>query len=114
MTTRTDAEQQGFVHSALLYQSQGEYLDFVLRFVVDGLAAGEPVLIAVPGENLALLRNALRRECDGIPAGLHTADITEIRPQPEPVSGDKEPLRRAIPRSTGAHRQPTRLAGPHR
>ena len=56
MTTRTDAEQQGFVHSALLYQSQGEYLDFVLRFVVDGLAAGEPVLIAVPGENLALLR----------------------------------------------------------
>ena len=67
MTTRTDAEQHGFVHSALLYQSHGEYLDFVLRFVVDGSAAGEPVLIAVPGENLALLHDALRRECDGIP-----------------------------------------------
>jgi anti-sigma regulatory factor (Ser/Thr protein kinase) len=82
MMTRTDPEQQGFVHSALLYQSQGEYLDFVLRFVVDGLAAGEPVLIAVPGENLALLRDALLRECDGIPAGLHTADITEIARNP--------------------------------
>jgi anti-sigma regulatory factor (Ser/Thr protein kinase) len=82
MTTRTDAGQQGFVHSALLYQSHGEYLDFVLRFVLDGLSAGEPVLIAVPGENLALLRDELRREFDGIPAGLDTADITEIARNP--------------------------------
>ena len=82
MTTRTDAEQQGFLHSALFYQSQGEYLDFVLRFVADGLAASEPVLIAVPGENLALLRDELRRECNGIPVGLHTADITEIARNP--------------------------------
>ena len=82
MTTRTDARQQGFVHSALLYQSQEEYLDSVLRFVTDGLSEGEPVLIAVPGDNLALLRDALHRECDGIPAGLHTADITEIARNP--------------------------------
>ena len=54
----------------------------MLRFVTDGLSAGEPVLIAVPGDNLALLRDALRRECDGIPAGLHTADITEIARNP--------------------------------
>jgi anti-sigma regulatory factor (Ser/Thr protein kinase) len=82
MTTRTDAEQQGFVHSALLYQSQQEFLDFVLRFVTDGLAAGEPVLLAVPGDKLALLRDELGREYDGIPAGLHTADITEIARNP--------------------------------
>ncbi|ORV43798.1 sensor histidine kinase [Mycobacterium conspicuum] len=82
MTTRTDAEHQGFVHSALLYRSSGEYVDFVLRFVLDGLSAAEPALIAVPGDNLALLRDELRREYDGIPAGLHTADITEIARNP--------------------------------
>ncbi len=54
-------EEQGFVHSALLYQSQGEFLDFASRFVVDGLAASEPVLIAVPGENLAAARCAASR-----------------------------------------------------
>lgn len=42
MTTRTDAEQRGFVHSALFYHSQKEYLDFVLRFVIDGLAMDKP------------------------------------------------------------------------
>jgi anti-sigma regulatory factor (Ser/Thr protein kinase) len=82
MTTRTDAEQQGFVHSALLYHSQEEYLDLVLRFATDGLSVGEPVLIAVPGDNLTLLRDALHRESDEIPAGLHTADITEIARNP--------------------------------
>jgi anti-sigma regulatory factor (Ser/Thr protein kinase) len=82
MTTATDAEQRGFLHSALLYQSQGEYLDFVLRFVVDGLAMKEPVLIAVPGDSLALLRDALSREYDGMPTGLHMADITEAARNP--------------------------------
>ena len=82
MSTGTDAEQRGFVHSALLYHSQGEYLDFVLRFVVDGLAMNEPVLVAVPGDNLALLRDALCRECDGIPAELQMADITEAARNP--------------------------------
>jgi anti-sigma regulatory factor (Ser/Thr protein kinase) len=82
MTTGTDAEQRGFVHSALLYHSQGECLDFVLRFVVDGLAANEPVLVAAPGDNLALLRNALCRECDGIPAELQMADITAAARNP--------------------------------
>lgn len=82
MTTRTDAEEQGFVHSALLYQSQGEFLDFASRFVIDGLAASEPVLIAVPGDGLAQLRDALLREYNEIPAGLHTVDITEIARNP--------------------------------
>jgi anti-sigma regulatory factor (Ser/Thr protein kinase) len=54
----------------------------VLRFVVDGLAASEPVLVAVPDENLALLRDAVGRECDGIPTDLHMADITEAARNP--------------------------------
>jgi anti-sigma regulatory factor (Ser/Thr protein kinase) len=82
MTTGTDAEQRGFVHSALLYHARDEYLDLVLRFVVDGLATNEPVLVAVPGDNLALLRNALHRECDGIPSALQMADITAAARNP--------------------------------
>jgi hypothetical protein len=49
MTTSTDAEQRGFVHSALFYHSQKEYLDFVVRFVIDGLAMHEPVLVGGAG-----------------------------------------------------------------
>ncbi|BCI90077.1 hypothetical protein NIIDMKKI_52830 [Mycobacterium kansasii] len=40
MTTGTETERRGFVHSALLYHSQREYLDFVGRFVADGMALG--------------------------------------------------------------------------
>jgi anti-sigma regulatory factor (Ser/Thr protein kinase) len=82
MTTGTDADHRGLVHFALLYQSLGEYLDFVLRFVVDGLAMNEPVLVAVPGDGLALLRDALSREYDGMPTGLHMANITEVARNP--------------------------------
>lgn len=52
----TETRQYGFVHSALIYHSQQEFLDLVGRFVGDGLASGEAVLLAVPPETLALLR----------------------------------------------------------
>ncbi|ETZ97999.1 MEthanogen/methylotroph, DcmR Sensory domain protein [Mycobacterium kansasii 732] len=42
-----------------MYHSQREYLDFLGRFVADGLALGEPVLVAVPADRLALLRTEL-------------------------------------------------------
>jgi anti-sigma regulatory factor (Ser/Thr protein kinase) len=81
MTTGTENEQ-GFVHSALFYHSQREYLDFVVRFIIDGLAMDEAVLVAVPGDNLALLRDALCGAGDGLPAGLQMADITEVARNP--------------------------------
>jgi anti-sigma regulatory factor (Ser/Thr protein kinase) len=81
MTASMETEQRGFVHSALFYNSQREYLGFVTRFVVDGLEIDEPVLIAVPGEQLTTLRDAL---CGtgACPAGLHLADISEIARNP--------------------------------
>ncbi|SFQ48165.1 Anti-sigma regulatory factor (Ser/Thr protein kinase) [Amycolatopsis arida] len=48
-----------FVHPALLYRGQDEYLAGTVPFVLDGLTAGEPVAVAVPGPNLALLEKAL-------------------------------------------------------
>jgi anti-sigma regulatory factor (Ser/Thr protein kinase) len=83
MSMSTDAEQQGFVHSALLYHSQREYLDFVVRFVLDGFGRNQPVLVAVPGDKLALLREALSLGCDGgLPADLQLIDSTEVARNP--------------------------------
>jgi anti-sigma regulatory factor (Ser/Thr protein kinase) len=78
----TEIGRSGFVHSALLYRSQGEYLDFVVRFVVDGLARDEAALVAVPGDELDLLRDALSAAGGGYPAELRMADIAEIARNP--------------------------------
>ncbi|MER5514351.1 anti-sigma factor RsbA family regulatory protein [Streptomyces sp. NPDC002763] len=54
-----DAPSGPFVHSALFYGDEDEYLAGTVPFVRDALAAGEPVAVAVPGENLRLVRDAL-------------------------------------------------------
>ena len=82
MTAGTETGQPGFVHSALLYHSEREYLDFVVRFVIDGLTMDEAVLVAVPGHKLALLRDALYEAGGGLPAELRMADITEVGRNP--------------------------------
>jgi anti-sigma regulatory factor (Ser/Thr protein kinase) len=55
-----------FVHPALFYQDTRDYLDGTLRFVREGLAAGEPVAVAVPGENLRLIREGLGPAADAV------------------------------------------------
>lgn len=51
-----------FVHEALLYRDDQQYLAGTVPFVRDGLAAGEPVLVAVPQRGIDLLRGALGRQ----------------------------------------------------
>ncbi|GAA3630743.1 sensor histidine kinase [Streptomyces chitinivorans] len=48
-----------FVHPALFYRSPGEYLTGVGGFVDGALEAGDPVLVAVPGPRLGMLREHL-------------------------------------------------------
>jgi anti-sigma regulatory factor (Ser/Thr protein kinase) len=48
-----------FDHPALLYRNDEEYLLGTVPYIRDGLAAGEPVAVAVPGANLRLIRDAL-------------------------------------------------------
>src|SRR3954470_579061 len=48
-----------FVHEALFYRDPGEYLEGTIPFVLDGLAADEPVLVAVPPRNVDLIRDEL-------------------------------------------------------
>jgi anti-sigma regulatory factor (Ser/Thr protein kinase) len=74
--------QSGFVHSALIYRSQQEYVDSVVRFVVDGLARDEAVLVAMPGDELDLLHNELAGSGGGYPAELRMADIAEVGRNP--------------------------------
>ncbi|PWI18576.1 anti-sigma regulatory factor [Streptomyces sp. Act143] len=55
-----------FAHPALFYRHTRDYLDGLLRFVREGLAAGEPVAVAVPGENLRLVREGLGPDADAV------------------------------------------------
>jgi anti-sigma regulatory factor (Ser/Thr protein kinase) len=48
-----------FDHGALFYRGQEEYAREVCSFVRQGVGAGEPVLVAVPGRRLDLVRGAL-------------------------------------------------------
>ncbi|MEE6176003.1 sensor histidine kinase [Mycobacterium sp. 050134] len=81
MTAGTQIEGPGFVHSALLYRSQQELLDSVERFVVGGLSMDEAVLVAVPGDELALLHDALHSG-GGLPDEVRMTDITEVARNP--------------------------------
>ncbi|MER7463392.1 sensor histidine kinase [Streptomyces sp. NPDC097981] len=53
------ASPGAFVHTSLFYAGQAEYLAEVGGFVRAALAAGEPVLVAVPGPRLDALREGL-------------------------------------------------------
>jgi anti-sigma regulatory factor (Ser/Thr protein kinase) len=48
-----------FEHPGLLYRGRADYLSATTMFVRQALEAGRPVLVAVPGQNLDLLRGAL-------------------------------------------------------
>ncbi|ORW05937.1 sensor histidine kinase [Mycobacterium kyorinense] len=81
----TDALEQGaFAHPALFYRTQQEYLDCLLPFISDALDAGNPVLVAVPGPNLAALCDGLGRSA----AHVVMADMTEAGRNPGRILGE--------------------------
>ncbi|MBT2388304.1 MEDS domain-containing protein [Streptomyces sp. ISL-1] len=57
---------ESFVHPALFYQNSQEYLAGTVPFIQKGLAAGEPVAVAVPGSNLELLRAELGKSAEAV------------------------------------------------
>ncbi len=54
------------MHPALFYADSEEYLSGLVPFITGGLAADEPVLVAVPEERIELLRGGLRRAADHV------------------------------------------------
>lgn len=81
VTAANETRQYGFVHSALIYHSQQELLDLVRRFVADGLALDEAVLLAMPPESLALLQGEVYPDND-LGAEVRMVDITEAARNP--------------------------------
>ncbi len=55
-----------FVHPALFYRGAEEYLEGTVSFIRTGLAAGEPVAVAVPGPNLRLIVAELGVDADRV------------------------------------------------
>ncbi|MFK4105819.1 anti-sigma factor RsbA family regulatory protein [Streptomyces sp. NPDC019531] len=73
-----EAESAGpFVHPALFYRDEREYLAGVVPFVRKALAAGEPVAVAVPTENLRLLKAEI-----GADAAVRFLDMREAGRNP--------------------------------
>jgi anti-sigma regulatory factor (Ser/Thr protein kinase) len=67
-----------FTHSALFYRDEAEYLAGTMPVIEGGLAAGEPVAVAVPAANLKLLR-AESGDADG---RIRWLDMTEAGRNP--------------------------------
>jgi anti-sigma regulatory factor (Ser/Thr protein kinase) len=59
MTPVAAEGEEAFAHPALFYQGPWEYLAGTIPFILEGLAAGAPVAVAVPEPRLQLLRDAL-------------------------------------------------------
>ncbi len=66
MTVPSTVPKEDFRHKTLFYGTAGEYLADCLEFVRGGLAAGEPVLVAVPQANLSPLRSRLGEAAEAV------------------------------------------------
>ncbi|RSN11134.1 anti-sigma regulatory factor [Streptomyces sp. WAC 05977] len=69
----TAADTDPFVHPALFYRGQDDYLTGTVPFIRQGLDNGEPVAVSVPGPNLELLRTALGEDAERV----RLLDMTE-------------------------------------
>ncbi|ELS58899.1 sensor histidine kinase [Streptomyces viridochromogenes] len=74
----TGVTGEPFVHPALFYRGEQEYLAGTVPFVWEAVASGEPVAVAVPGPNLEVLRGAL----GGDAARVRFLDMTQVGRNP--------------------------------
>ena len=100
--------RQAFDHSALFYQSEREYVDSLVPFVCEGLDQRQPVLLAVPGNRLASLRDALADAA----ADVTMADITEFGRNPGRILAQQLAFVERHPRPARPHHHRTGLGRP--
>ncbi len=70
-----------FAHEALLYAGSDDFLEGTVPFIQEGVAADEPILVAVPAERLRLLQQALDGDADRV----CLVDMTEIGRNPAAI-----------------------------
>lgn len=78
ITLPASGASEAFVHPALFYRGQADYLAGVGGFVRTALTADEPVLVAVPGPRL----DALREDLGGDTTGVTWTDMTDLGRNP--------------------------------
>jgi anti-sigma regulatory factor (Ser/Thr protein kinase) len=76
--TRTIAEAERFVHPALFYRGEQQYLAGTVPFVLEGLAAGEPVAVAAPPDRLRVIKDGLGEKAGQV----HFVDMTQAGRNP--------------------------------
>ena len=69
---------QPFHHEALLYEGPDGFVDATLPFIFDGLAAGEPVMVATTRDHIERLREELASAADDV----ELVDIEELGRNP--------------------------------
>ncbi|MEV4665486.1 sensor histidine kinase [Micromonospora echinofusca] len=77
MTGGAVVEQGAFVHEGFFYDGPRALLAGTVPFITDGLAAGEPVLVAMPGANLRRVRAEV-----GPAEAVRWADMTQAGRNP--------------------------------
>jgi anti-sigma regulatory factor (Ser/Thr protein kinase) len=70
--------RRSYQHEAFLYRGEAGFLDGIVPFVREGVAAGEPVLVAVIEERAAPLRDALGSDS----ADVQFVDMAELGHNP--------------------------------
>lgn len=70
--------RHSYRHEAFLYRGETEFLDGMVPFVRDGVAAGEPVMVAVVEDRAKPLRDALGADA----AGVEFVDMAELGHNP--------------------------------
>ena len=114
---RGDHESEaGFCHEALLYSGRDEFLQATGAFIREGISAGEPALVVVSAEKIALLRGDLGRDAELV----QFADMSEVGSNPARIiqawrdfvaeRGDAGRPARGIGEPIGSDRSPAELA----
>lgn len=71
-------EAPGFSHEALFYSGDRGFLEGTVPFLREGIAAGEPILVAVSADRIALLRHHLGADA----AHIRFVDMAELGGNP--------------------------------
>ncbi|MEO5723834.1 MAG: MEDS domain-containing protein, partial [Ilumatobacteraceae bacterium] len=70
MSSSGSASGNGFLHETALYGDDDEFLAIVTPFIRDGVAASEPILVALSEHNT----NLVRQQFGGIDGVTYTSD----------------------------------------
>ncbi len=72
------AQPDGFRHDALLYRGQADFLTHTLKFIHDGIAANEPIMVATGADKIDRLRVSLGERAQEV----HFADMAQVGANP--------------------------------